>query len=189
MLIELSHVEPTPNPNAFKFHTGESLLPAGLSLSFANPAEAERLQIARKLFEQGDVEAVLIADDFVSVSGTRTADWKTIREIVEQELTTYDVAQTTTIAEQVKADAAEAKKNRPTDELTQKIEEIIDMYVRPALAGDGGGVELVSVEAPIVKIRYQGACGSCPTSTAATLGAIENLIREKVDPELTLEPA
>jgi len=72
--------------------------------------------------------------------------------------------------------------------LYQQVNEIIDTYVRPALAGDGGAMDLVDIDGKVVKIRYQGACGSCPTSTGATLSAVQNLLQEKVDPDLTLEP-
>ena len=68
------------------------------------------------------------------------------------------------------------------------VEHVIDMYVRPALAGDGGGVEVMDIEEKVVRIRYQGACGSCPTATMQTLHAIENLLQTQVDPELAVEP-
>ena len=57
--------------------------------------------------------------------------------------------------------------------------------VRPALQADGGDVELVEVTADgIVKVRLKGACGSCPSSLTGTLMAIENMIKEEIDPEI-----
>ncbi len=189
MAFQLSHVEPTPNPNAFKFHTGEALLPAAASLSFPNAESAERLPLAAGLFAIENVIAVLIADDFVSVSATAAADWQLIRQYVDDNIGSYDADAGAELAATMKAEAAEAKKNQPKGDLHDRIEEVIDTYVRPALAGDGGGVELVGIDGKLVLIRYQGACGSCPTATMNTLAAIENLLRAQVDPEIVLEPA
>ena len=184
----LSHVEPTPNPNAFKFHSGEMLVERG-TLSFQNATAAEKLPVAQALFELGNIDAVLIAEDFVSVSGTRAANWAKIRQTVEEHLPNFDKDAAQALADQQAAASAEARSSQSGNELFKKVEEIIDMYVRPALAGDGGGVELVGIDEKTVHIRYQGACGSCPTSTASTLSAIENLLHDKVDPELRLVPA
>lgn len=189
MSLELMHVQPTPNPNAFKFHTETELLPAGASVSFPTPEAAEDLSIAKDLFAQGDVIAVLLAEDFVSVSGTPDAQWQEIRAIVEQQVPRIDLDRLAEVASRQRARLAEEKANRPVSGLEERIEEVMDAYVRPALAGDGGGVEIVGTEGKTIRIRYQGACGSCPTSTMNTLAAIENLLRDQVDPEIVLEPA
>lgn len=184
-MIALMHVEPTPNPNAFKFHTGTELLSEGLQLSFSNADDAERLPIARALFAMGEIEAVLIAEDFVSVSGTRGVNWREVKSLVEREIGGFNVAGAQALAAEMNLAAKEAKP-QSDDPLFNQITELIDMYVKPALAGDGGAVDLVSVEDKIVTIRYHGACGSCPTSTGATLTAIENLLHDKIDPDLRL---
>jgi Fe-S cluster biogenesis protein NfuA len=186
---ELVHVQPTPNPNAFKFHTTERLVPEGQAISFANAESAESLPIAKALFAQGDVTAVLVADDFVSVSGTADADWQQIRALVDEHLPKFDLEAAARLAEEQRAAEAEAKASRPVGDVEKKIEEVFDDYVRPALAGDGGGIQVLGVEGKTVLVRYQGACGSCPTSTANTLAAIENLLRDQVDPDIVVEPA
>ena len=76
-----------------------------------------------------------------------------------------------------------------TDELLIKANQLIDRYVRPALAGDGGGLEVVGIEEKTISVRYQGACGTCPSATAQTLRAIENLLRTQLDPEINLVSA
>ena len=65
-----------------------------------------------------------------------------------------------------------------------EINAILDDKIRPYLAGDGGWVDILSFEDNILKIRYQGACGSCPSSLTGTLMAIENMIKEEIDPEI-----
>jgi Fe-S cluster biogenesis protein NfuA len=65
-----------------------------------------------------------------------------------------------------------------------KINEILDEKIRPALAGDGGWLEVIGLQEHTLSIRYQGACGSCPSSLSGTLMAIEGMLREQVDPEI-----
>ena len=65
-----------------------------------------------------------------------------------------------------------------------QINELLDERIRPYLASDGGWLEVVELENSTLKIRYEGACGSCPSSLTGTLMAIENMIREEIDPEI-----
>ena len=70
------------------------------------------------------------------------------------------------------------------DPVIAQINELLDERIRPYLASDGGWLEIVSLENKILKIRYQGACGSCPSSLTGTLMAIENMIKDEIDPEI-----
>src|ERR1044071_3669312 len=65
-----------------------------------------------------------------------------------------------------------------------RINEILDEKVRPALMGDGGYLEILGLSDHTLSIRYQGACGSCPSSLTGTLMAIESMLKQEVDPEL-----
>jgi len=65
-----------------------------------------------------------------------------------------------------------------------RINEILDEKVRPALMGDGGYLEIIGLADHTLSIRYQGACGSCPSSLTGTLMAIESMLKQEVDPEL-----
>ena len=70
-----------------------------------------------------------------------------------------------------------------------QINELLDQKVRPALAGDGGGLEVVGIDGYTVKIRYQGACGTCPSAISGTLMAIEGLLRRDINQALEVVPA
>ena len=67
-----------------------------------------------------------------------------------------------------------------------QINELLDERIRPYLASDGGWLEVLELEANTLTIRYEGACGSCPSSLTGTLMAIENMIKEEIDPEITV---
>ena len=65
---------------------------------------------------------------------------------------------------------------------SENVENVLD-ELRPFLMADGGNVELIDIEGPIVKLRLQGACGSCPSSTMTLKMGIERRLREKI-PEI-----
>lgn len=65
---------------------------------------------------------------------------------------------------------------------TENVENVLD-ELRPYLISDGGNVELVDIDGPIVKLRLNGACGSCPSSTMTLRMGIERRLREKI-PEI-----
>jgi Fe-S cluster biogenesis protein NfuA len=67
-----------------------------------------------------------------------------------------------------------------------EINALLDERIRPYLAGDGGWLEIIGLEESTLKIRYEGACGSCPSSLTGTLMAIENMIREEIDPAIAV---
>ena len=76
-----------------------------------------------------------------------------------------------------------------SNELLKQINILLDQKVRPALAGDGGGLEVLGLDGYTVRIRYQGACGSCPSSISGTLTAIEGLLKRDVNPAINVVPA
>jgi Fe-S cluster biogenesis protein NfuA len=65
-----------------------------------------------------------------------------------------------------------------------QINELLDERIRPYLASDGGWLEILDLEDKTLKIRYQGACGSCPSSLTGTLMAIENMIKDEIDDKI-----
>ena len=76
-----------------------------------------------------------------------------------------------------------------SNELLKQINEIIDQRVRPALASDGGGLQVMGLDGYTVRIHYQGACGSCPTAINGTLMAIEGLLKRDVHPAIEVVSA
>jgi NFU1 iron-sulfur cluster scaffold homolog, mitochondrial len=173
-MIKITHVEPTPNPNAFKFMTDTVLVKHG-ALSFESPEQAQRERLAREVFAAGGINSVYVQENFVSVNGQPGTDWEMVRGVVQEALTFF------TPIEGVQA--APVPPDNP-DALLAKVCEVVDRFVRPALASDGGGLEIVDIDGNAVLVRYQGACGGCASSTRGTLIAIENLLRDQVDPNL-----
>jgi NFU1 iron-sulfur cluster scaffold homolog, mitochondrial len=66
----------------------------------------------------------------------------------------------------------------------RRIEDILDRRIRPGLQGDGGDMVVQDFKDNVLLIKYQGSCGTCPSSTSGTLEAIRSILRDEVDPNI-----
>ena len=174
-------IEYTPNPNARKFILKQPIT-NGSSRSFTNPAEAQHDALASALFEVGNVTSVFYMDRFITVNKDDEADWEELLRKLA-----VPIRETPSLAEMP---APETTTFVPGDNpLLDEINAVLDAKIRPGLAGDGGGLEILSLEDKRLTIRYQGACGSCPSSLAGTLMAIEHMLKQDVDPDLEVVSA
>lgn len=171
-------IEYTPNPNARKFVLGSDVTTG--SKQFNNEQEAEKDALAKKLFEIDGVESVFYLSNFITVTKTNeSSTWSTL----EKEISSVIELNLDLINK-----ASEDPQNKQLDENLKKIEEILDDTVRPGLAMDGGGVEVVELTNDMkLYVRYHGACGSCPSSTFATLQAITFILKEHFDERIEVE--
>jgi Fe-S cluster biogenesis protein NfuA len=118
-------------------------------------------------------------DKFVTIEKSPEANWGQIQRPFIDFLKTFNP---TLIPEETVQAPTKAEEN----ELLKKVNELLDQKVRPALAGDGGGLQVLGIDGFTVKIRYQGACGSCPSSISGTLMAIEGLLRRDINPSINV---
>lgn len=186
--MKVQNIQPTPNPNAFKFLLDQQILDGSRDYPDVNAARQDPL--AQAIFAVPGTESVYYSADFVTVTMDAAADWRTVAEQVTGILESHHIDAVPTAGDGDAAGTAEPKLPEGADlELLQKINTLLDDRVRPALAGDGGGLEILGLEGKTVTIRYQGACGSCPSSIQGTLIAIQNLLQSEVDAELAVVPA
>jgi NFU1 iron-sulfur cluster scaffold homolog, mitochondrial len=177
-------IQPTPNPNALKFLANRSVKTTGKA-TFAKPSDAFGIRLAEDLFRIEGVRQLHFFENVVTVTYADDSDSDTlqleVKAVLQSRLPLHDAEFVTT----------EEKKTVDRSHLSaeiQKIEEILDKTVRMHLQGDGGDIEVVSFENHEVKVRYQGACGTCPSSTSATLDAIQGILQEQFDPAIQVIP-
>jgi Fe-S cluster biogenesis protein NfuA len=180
---KIAEIEPTPNPNAMKFILREPLT-WGISRSYENADQAKDDPLASKLFEIEHVASVFYVDHWITVTQDGGADWQELMRklaVPIREAPTAD-AESEKHATQA-AGAGMAELSDSDKERVAKINDILDEQVRPYLQGDGGDLYVVGLEGNKLKVHYQGACGSCPSSISGTLEGIEGMVR-RIDPEL-----
>ena len=177
-MVNVIEVQGTPNPDALKFITEARLVERGAK-SYENADAAKGDPLGEALFASGPVASVFILDRFVTVTKHPTAEWPDLEPKLRSAIESHGTAVAV-----VAAPSAGAGASASNDEILSKIEEIIDENVRPALAGDGGGLEVLAYQDGVLTVHYQGACGSCPSASAGTLYAIQNLLQRMLDPQI-----
>lgn len=180
-MLKVEDVDLTPNPNALKFILNEKLLNSERR-HFGNKSEAAGDLLAAGIFEIPGVVSVFYTDKFISIEKLKEANWGQIQKPLINFLKTFDK---TSIPQEKETSVLDEKDS----ELLKQINEILDTRVRPALAGDGGGLEVLGLDGLKVMIKYQGACGSCPSSISGTLRAIEGLLRRDINPAIEVVAA
>jgi NFU1 iron-sulfur cluster scaffold homolog, mitochondrial len=183
---KIADIQETPNPNAVKFILKDAVS-HGTSHSFKTMDDARNDTLANSIFEVGEVESVFYMDKMITVEKTDDSEWDEILPLLAVPIRAADAVVSTngngnsaaTIGGAIAAAASDDPKLR-------MIEALLDERIRPYLAGDGGWLEIIELTDNNLKIRYQGACGSCPSSLTGTLMAIENMIQEEIDPEISV---
>jgi NFU1 iron-sulfur cluster scaffold homolog, mitochondrial len=190
--MKVSSIQPTPNPNAFKFLVDRALAKSGETRAYAKPEQARSDVLAQALFAIPGVDTLFFCENFVTVSMTPQADWRAVAEQVTRLLESHDpeplgaAAPAGGAAAGADGDPLASLPKGGDPELMARINSLLDDRVRPALAGDGGGLQVLGLDGKTLTIRYQGACGSCPSSTAGTLMAIQRLLQSEIDEELVV---
>ncbi|REJ75365.1 MAG: NifU family protein [Acidobacteria bacterium] len=176
---KIADIQETPNPNAVKFILREPVS-HGTSHSFKKAEDADSDVLAKSIFDVGDVVSVFYMDKMITVEKTDESDWDEVLPALAVPIRAAEsVANGNGSAASAAGGAIAAAAS--DDPVIRDINELLDERIRPYLASDGGWLEILSLEENVLKIRYQGACGSCPSSLTGTLMAIENMIRDEID--------
>jgi Fe-S cluster biogenesis protein NfuA len=192
--LEILRIEETPNPAALKFIMESSVVASG-SLSFSSGEDDDEYTgddpLAVALFKVGAIE-LFLCQDYVSVTMFSSNAWEHFMDDVKVAIKTILLPPGEKPPESEKKESfvstidREAFPNLPDSEKELIIGSLMDEIIRPALANDGGGLEVIKVEGNDVVIKYQGACGSCPSSTGGTLAAITRALKGYCDPNLEI---
>ena len=179
------HTQITPNPNAWKFVVSEDVIASGKA-SFNNAEESTEVPMAADLFKLDHVTQLHFFENVITVTQDGQAGWRQLEDDVRQVIVQGMAQHNTDIATPAPAlpDRSELSED------LQKIEEILDRTIRPALQADGGDLDVVSYqeEENILMIAYQGACGSCPSALMGTLMAIQGILQDEFKPEIDVVP-
>lgn len=178
----LIRVLPTPNPNALKFVVNRPIKSQG-SATFARPSEALGVRLAEELFRVEGVRQLYFFENVITITHSDEVDIDTMRLEIQSVLQTRMAIHDPSFL----TDTERRKAEKPQLEGDLKeIDEILDETVRTFLQGDGGDIEVVSYKDHVLEVRYQGACGTCPSSLSGTLEAIQGILQQQFDPEIKI---
>ena len=179
----LIRIQATPNPCAWKFVLDRPVLTEGKA-TYSTLQEAEHNVLANSLFQVEGVKQVHYFQNVITVTHGFDYDSDKIQKdvcaVIQTRMPVHNPNQTVLDEKKI------ARQNLSPD--LQAIEEILDRTIRPGLQGDGGDIEVVKFAKNKVYVVYQGACGTCPSSTTGTLMAIEGILRDEFNPAVEVIP-
>jgi Fe-S cluster biogenesis protein NfuA len=177
-------IQPTPNPLALKFVVNRTVKAEGKA-TFTKPSEAVGVRLAEDLFMVDGVRQLHFFENVITVTLSEDSEPSTleleVKAVLQSRLPVHD-ARFLTESERRKVD----RSSRSPE--IQQIETILDETVRMYLQGDGGDIEVVDYADHKLFVKYQGACGTCPSSTTATLDGISSILQDRFDPKIEIIP-
>lgn len=177
------YAESTPNPSVMKFVANKKLVLA--AAEFKNIDATGNAPLVRQLFNFPFVKEVFIDENYISINKYDLSEWNDITMDLREFIRNYlQEGKEVLINEKVKETKSELS-GEPTepkilDEVSQKVVDILEEYIRPAVQSDGGNIVFDSYNAQTktVKVILQGACSGCPSSTATLKSGIETMMRD-----------
>ena len=188
------YAEVTPNPSAMKFGTNKSL--TATDVEYKNIEQASKSSpLAQALFGFPFVKGVFISENYISITKFDIVEWNDVYAEVRNFISMYLQDNKTIIKEPPKTESTTKKTTKEKKEGTiddlegtpGKIIAILDEYIRPAVASDGGNIAFKSYdeESKVVSVILQGACSGCPSSTITLKNGIETMLKEMLPNEIS----
>ena len=186
--------ETTPNPSALKFVVSRMLTKR--AVEFKNIDQTSASPLAKELFKFHYVKEVFIDENYISVTKYDSTNW----DEITLELRTYikqfienggTVLDENFIQETLVEETKKTAEFENLDSTSQKIVSILEEYVKPAVASDGGNIAFESYdeENKVVKVVLQGACSGCPSSTFTLKSGIESLLKTMLNDDTIIVEA
>ncbi len=183
------YAEVTPNPSVMKFGTNKALTQT--DVEYKNIDEANQSSpLAQAIFTFPFVKQVFISDNYISITKYDMVEWNEVFTEVRTFIREYLVDGKTIIKEIPDKEITEKTEiEAPSialEGISAQIVDILDEYIKPAVAGDGGNIAFRSYdeEHKIVSVVLQGACSGCPSSTATLKNGIETLLKEMLPDQI-----
>ncbi|CAA0383149.1 NifU-like protein 4 [Arabidopsis thaliana] len=171
----------TPNPSSLMFYPGKSVMEVG-SADFPNVRSALGSPLAKSIYSIDGVVRVFFGSDFVTVTKSDDVSWDILKpEIFAAVMDFYSSGEPLFLDSQAAA-AKDTAISEDDSETVAMIKELLETRIRPAVQDDGGDIEYCGFdpESGIVKLRMQGACSGCPSSSVTLKSGIENMLMHYV---------
>jgi NFU1 iron-sulfur cluster scaffold homolog, mitochondrial len=180
------YAESTPNPSVLKFVCNKVLVPN--LYEFSSIEEAKPSPLATELFQFPFVKNVFMDKNYISITKFDIIEWEEItlqlREFIKSFVESGKTILNDDAPKQLnKTEEAIEKKFEALDDTSKNIVNILEEYVKPAVASDGGNIEFRSYDENTKKVEVllQGACSGCPSSTFTLKNGIENMLKEMLN--------
>ena len=172
MMVE---TELTPNPDTLKFLPGKKVSEAG-PVEFLKNDKSIKVSLANKILSIEGTTMVFFGEDFITVKKEKDINWDELKHGIISEINDYyskgndvvvkkDLSKSTLESEQTQSNA-----------IIDKIKEVLDSKIKPAVARDGGDIAFKSFKDGVVIVELKGSCSGCPSSIMTLKQGVQNLL-------------
>jgi|TARA_B100001564_G_scaffold330502_1_gene315761 Fe-S cluster biogenesis protein NfuA len=183
------YTESTPNPSVLKFVANKNLVHT--NFEFNSIEEAKLSPFATALFQFPFIKSVFLDRNYVSITKFDITEWNEItlelRTFIKNYIENKKEIVTKNASESLGKTSAQLNQTyEKLDDTSKEIIDILEQYIRPAVASDGGNIVFKSYdpETKLVKVILQGACSGCPSSTFTLKNGIETMLKEMMGPKI-----
>jgi Fe-S cluster biogenesis protein NfuA len=168
-------IEQTPNPDTLKFLPGKKVSNVG-PVEFLKNDKSIKVPLANKILSLQGTTMVFFGEDFITVKKESNLKWEDLKHGIISEINDFYLQGNNVVVEKVieKKDAKLEKSE--SSEVIDKINEVLDTKVRPAVAKDGGDITFKSFEDGVVTVELKGSCSGCPSSIMTLKQGVQNLL-------------
>ena len=178
MMVEIEH---TPNPDTLKFLPGKKVSEVG-PIEFLKNDKSIKVPLANKILSLEGTVMVFFGKDFITVKKEKESNWGNLKHGIISEINDYYskgndviVGKDLRLAKILNESNSDSKLNQ-SNEIINKINEVLDSKIRPAVARDGGDITFKSFKDGIVTVELKGSCSGCPSSIMTLKQGVQNLL-------------
>ena len=167
--------EHTPNPDTLKFLPGKKVSEIG-PVEFLKKDKSAEVSLANSILSLKGTVMVFFGEDFITVKKEKNLDWKDLKHGIISEINEFYSKGNEVVIKKEFVKSSSVSKNIKSDKTIDKIIEILDAKIRPAVARDGGDIKFKSFKDGIVTVELQGSCSGCPSSVMTLKQGVQNLL-------------
>ncbi len=178
MMVDTEH---TPNPDTLKFLPGKKVSEVG-PIEFLKNDKSIKVSLANKILSLEGTVMVFFGEDFITVKKEKDLNWDDLKHGIISEINDYySKGNEVVVSKDLKlakilSESASDSKPVQSNEIINKINEVLDSKIRPAVAKDGGDIKFKSFENGIVTVELKGSCSGCPSSIMTLKQGVQNLL-------------
>ena len=178
MMIQTEH---TPNPDTMKFLPGKKVSDVG-PIEFLKTDKTIKIPLVNKILALKGTTMVFFGEDFITVKKEKNLSWEDLKHGIISEINDYyskgnDVVVGKDLRlEKILSKSDSNSKPVQSNEIINKINEVLDSKIRPAVARDGGDITFKSFKDGVVTVELKGSCSGCPSSIMTLKQGVQNLL-------------
>tara|TARA_B100000427_G_scaffold275315_1_gene243794 strand:- start:27 stop:572 length:546 start_codon:yes stop_codon:yes gene_type:complete len=161
----------TPNPNSLKFLPGQTVSKIG-PYEFKKKDD-KHSNLIKNIFSINGVKSIFLGEDFISVNKDEQTQWEDIKHIVISLINEHYQSGENFVIDK---DPDQSNSDEKLIDIEKQIIKILDTKIRPAVARDGGDIKFQEFKNGVVKVKLQGSCSGCPSSTMTLKQGVQNLL-------------